>query len=319
MSDSFQSHCLVDFLAAKCNTKMLNPLSQNTYGLSDIVSLMSDEMSMVIVPLLKAASGDYLTMNVDMTITNGQSAYTYPPRAVGNALKDIVLLDSAGNEINLNNLERGYIKCQFPFTFIPTIWSFGMYQTGNEANLYNSLIQAYTAYKLRFIVERRPGDLTLSTNCGQITNIASNVVTLSYVDPSWTTSTTFDLINNLPPFQSIGDDLTITNITGNNVTFSSVPSGALNGMWICPAMLSCIPQIPYELFPLLTELTVADLGEGLDMSALIATAKAKIQTFVTNSNMLTRPRIKGSPKVIINRDLLSGTGLGGMGGFGLGR
>ncbi len=319
MADSFQSHALVDYLAAKVNLKMLNPLSQNTYQLSDIVSLMSDEMSLVVVPLLKAASGDYFTMNVDIQIVNGQSAYTYPKRAVGNALKDIVLLDAGGNEINLNNLERGYIKSQFPFTFIPTIWSFGMYQTANEVNLYNTLIQTYTAYKLRFITERRPGDLTLSTNCGQINSIAGNVLTLNYVDPTWTTATTFDIINNLPPFQSFGDDLTITNITGYAVTFSAVPIGVAVGMWVCPAMLACIPQIPYELFPLLTELTVADLGEGLDMSALIATARAKIQTYVSNSSILTRPRIKGSPKVIINRDLLSGTGFGGTGGFGIGR
>src|ERR1019366_4021161 len=99
-----------------------------------------------------------------------------------------------------------------------SIWSFGQYGTANEINLYNTLIQSYTAYKLRFITERRPGALTLSTNCGQITAVTGNVLTLSYVDPAWTTLTTFDVINSLPPFQSFAHDLAITLISGSQIT-----------------------------------------------------------------------------------------------------
>lgn len=310
---TFASNCLVDALAAKVNLKMLNPLSQNTYQLADIVSMMDDDLSLVLVPLLKKAQQDYFVYNVDVTIVNGQSAYTMPTRAVGNALRDVVLVDANGNEVALNNLMREYIKVQFPFNFVPSIWSFGQYVTANEINLYNTLIQTYTAYKLRFITERRPGGLTLSTNCGQVTAITGPTLTLSNVDPAWTTATTFDIINQLPPFQTRGDDLTINTIVGQNVTFDSVPSSVKKGDWVCPAMLSCIPQIPYEFFPLLTELTVASLGEGLDMSQLIATAKAKIEAYTDNAGALARPRVTGSPKVIINRDGM-GRGFGGMGG-----
>ncbi len=310
---TFASNCLVDALAAKVNLKMLNPLSQNTYQLADIVSLMDDDLSLVLVPILKKAQQDYFVYNVDVTITNGKSAYTMPPRAVGNALRDVVLVDANGNEVALNNLMREYIKVQFPFNFVPSIWSFGQYVTANEINLYNTLIQSYTSYSLRFITERRPGGLTLSTNCGQVTAVTGNVLTLSNVDSSWTTASTFDIINQMPPFQTRGDDLTINTIAGQQITFDSVPSSVVKGDWVCPAMLSCIPQIPYEFFPLLTELTVAALGEGLDMSQLIATAKAKIEAYTSNSQSLARPRVTGSPKVIINRDGM-GRGWGGMGG-----
>jgi hypothetical protein len=274
---------------------------------------MDDDLSLVLVPLLKKAQQDYLVYNVDVPIVNGQSAYTMPPRAVGNALRDVVLVDSSGNEVALNNLMREYIKVQFPFNFVPSIWSFGQYVTANEINLYNTLIQSYTSYSLRFITERRPGGLTLSTNCGQVTAITNKVLTLSNVDPAWTTATTFDIINQLPPFQSRGDDLTINTIAGQQITFDSVPTSVKKGDWVCPAMLSCIPQIPYEFFPLLTELTVASVGEGLDMSQLIATAKAKIQVYTENAAALARPRVTGSPRVIINRDSM-GRGFGGMGG-----
>lgn len=314
MAVSFADRCLVDSLASIVNLKCLNPASQNTYQPADIVSLMDNEMSLVVVPLLKSVQQDYFVYNVDVAIVNGQSAYTMPRRAVGNALRDVVLLDASGNEVALNNLAREYIKVQFPFNFVPSIWSFGQYLTANEVNLYNTLIQSYTAYTLRFITERRPNGLTLSENCGQITAITGNVLTLSNVDSGWTTATTFDIINQLPPFQSIVDDATVTDITGQQITLTTLPSGIAKGQWVCPAMLSCIPQIPYELFPLLTELAVGTLAEGLDMSQLLASAKAKIELYSANSAKITRPRVTGSPKMIINKDGFGGRGFGGVGG-----
>ena len=44
---SFATNCLVDTLAAKVNLKCLNPLSQNTYQLADIVSMMDDDLSLI--------------------------------------------------------------------------------------------------------------------------------------------------------------------------------------------------------------------------------------------------------------------------------
>jgi hypothetical protein len=308
---TFAQQCLVDSLAADVNLHCLNPISQNTYQLADIVTLMDCKLTLNIVPLLKKTQQNYFVMNVDVPIIQGTSSYTMPMRSIGNALRDVVLLDASGNEVALNNLEREYIKVQFPFNYVPSIWSFGQYVTANEVNLYNTMIQSYTAYKLRFITERRPGALTLSTNCGQIQNIAGNVLTLSYVDPTWTTAQTFDIINNLPPFQSIADDVAITNIVGNNVTLSSVPSGLGQNQWFCPAMLSCIPQIPYEFFPLLVSYTVAEIAQALDMAQLLASANAEIEKFEANALALVRPRVTGSPKVIRNNDSL------GFGGYGM--
>ena len=312
---TFAESCLVDSLAAEVNLHCLNPISNNTYTIADIVTLMGCNMSLGVVPLLKKTQQNYFVMNVDMTINQGQSTYTFPPRAIGNALRDVVLLDASGNEVALNNLEREYIKVQFPFNFVPSIWSFGQYVTANEINLYNTLIQSYTAYKLRFITERRPGLLTLSTNCGQITAITGNVITLSYVDSSWTTSSTFDIINPLPPFQSISDDVAITHIAGYQLTLRSVPSGLAKGQWVCPAMMSCIPQIPYEFFPLLIDMTVADIARGLDMSQLLASTNASIEEFKANALAITRPRVTGSPKVIINKDGMNTWANGRWGGF----
>jgi hypothetical protein len=310
---SFAANCLVDTLAANANLRCLNPISQNTFQLADIVTLMDRELSLSVVPVLKSVQQEYFVYNVDVPIVQGQSAYTFPTRAIGNAVRDVVLVDANGNEVALNNLMREYIKVQFPFTFVPAIWAFGMYVSANEVNLYNTLIQSYASYTLRFITERRPGGLTLSTNCGQITAITGNVLTLSYVDPAWTTATTFDVINSLPPFQSFADNLAITLISGYQVTVSgTIPATLANGQWVCPAMLSCIPQIPYDIFSILEEYTVATMAESLDMSQLLAASKAKIEMWESKMAKLVRPRVTGSPRVIINKDGF-GRGFGGMG------
>jgi hypothetical protein len=311
---SFAENCLVDSLAAEVNLHCLNPLSNNTFQPADIVTLMGCNLSLGVVPLIKKTQQNYFVMNVDVPIVAGKSSYTMPTRAIGNALRDVVLLDASGNEVALNNLEREYIKVQFPFNFVPSIWSFGQYVTANEINLYNTLVQSYTAYTLRFITERRPGELTLSSNCGQISAITGNVLTLSYVDPAWTTATTFDIINPLPPFQSIADDATVTLINGYQITLTTVPTGLAKGQWICPAMMSCIPQIPYEFFPLLIEMTVADVARALDMSQLLAATNASIAEFKANALALARPRVTGSPKIIINKDSFNRNAFGGAGG-----
>lgn len=305
---NFADNCLVDSLVSDINLECLNPTSQNTYQPADIARLMDCEMSLGIVPLLKAVRQEYFVYNVDVDIVAGKTAYTFPPRAIGNAMRDIVLLDASGNEVALNQLMREYIKVQFPFNFVPSIWSFGQYMSGNEVNLYNTLIQSYTAYKLRFITERRPNSLVLSANCGKISAITGNILTLSYVDPTWTTSDVFDVINPLPPFQSIVDDLTISLINGFQVTVSSV-AGLAKGQWFCPAGLACIPQIPYELFPLLKSMTVQTIAEALDMSQLASSTAKKVEEYKSNALTLARPRVAGSPKVIINRDNFGASGM----------
>jgi len=317
MSANFNTNCTVDYLCGIVNSRCLNPVSQNAYQLQDIANLMDLESNGFVVPLLKKVQQEYMVKNYDYPINQGQTAYMMPSRAVGNALRDVVLVDSSGNEIGLNNLMREYIKSEFPCTWVPTVWSFGQYLTANEINLFNTLWQSYTAYTLRFITERRPNQLTLTTNCGQITAITGNVVTLSYVDPSWTTSTTFDIINPGPPFNSIQDDQAVTLIAGFDLTFASLPAGLAKGQWVCPAGTTCVPQLPYEFYTLLIERTVSAVAEGLDMSQLLQASQRKCQELEANMLCLVRPRVMGSVQKIINKDNLSnGTTWGrGFGGY----
>ena len=104
-----------------------------------------------------------------------------------------------------------------------------------------------------------PNTLVLSTACGQITAIVGNVVTVANVPVTFTTSVTYDIISNSPQmFISQGDDLTVTLVAGANITFTALPSTVQVGDWVCLAMQSPIPQIPFKPgFQLLLQLSAA--------------------------------------------------------------
>ena len=298
-----QNFWLVDYLVTQVANRALNPQSQNLWSNQDIANMMDSQVKNVILPLLKEVHQEYLVMYVDDVISSMNASYKIPPRAIGNALRDIVLVDASGNEIALNNLLPEYTKLSFPFNNIPPTWSFSQFLKADSINLFNQLVQSYSAYTLRFKVERRPGMLTLSSNCGQITNITGNILTLSYVDSTWTTSYLFDIINNYPPFDSLQDDSVITNINGLQVTFANVPSTVAVGMWVCPQMMSCIPQIPLDLFDLLVECTIQKLAQALDDNLLAQSCEKNIQLMRNQLVQLVKERVKGSPQKVINRDI----------------
>ena len=66
---TFAEQCLVDSIAAEVNLETLNPTSQNTYQLADIVTLMNCKLSLGIVPLLKKTQQNYFVYNVDVLET----------------------------------------------------------------------------------------------------------------------------------------------------------------------------------------------------------------------------------------------------------
>ena len=57
-------------------------------------------------------------------------------------------------------------------------------------------------------------------------------------------------------------------------------------------------------------MTVAAVAAGLDMSQLLAATNAEIESMKADALALTRPRVTGSPKVIINKDSFGRLGMG---------
>lgn len=292
----------VDSLVTKFRNRHINPNSQSLFLDADVVSLLDDELRSTLIPVITSVREEFWVKTQD-TPVNGSASYTIPSNAAGGVLRDVVFVDAAGNEIDLQQLSPAHIKATFPFGYQLPLYTFGYYWQNDQIKPYPQQSQNATGYTLRMKPIRRPNDLTLSTNCGQITGIASNVISLGNVPADWTTATTFDIIQNAPQFTAIAEAATITNIGGSSITLTTVPTGLLVGMWVCPTTTSCIPQIPYEGFGLLIESAIISMCNSMGDSQGAGLHEKARNVFRKDFIDLITPRSQLGTKKIVNRNM----------------
>lgn len=289
----------VDGLVNSCTTKYLIPTSQNTFQPLDITLFLDEELRSYIIPVFDRAQSGYWLKRVDQAVT-GAASYTIPQRSTYGALFDIVFVDTQGNEIALTDLSTVQIKGTFPFGFQLPLSTFGYYIEDDQVYLYPQQAVVATQYKLRFRYYRRPNNLTLMSNCAQITAISGSIITVNAVPSTWATTDTFDIIQNFPQFTSIQDGQTITLINNLNITLSSVPTGLLVGMWFCPTGMSCVAQIPYDAYPLLVQRAIIRLAESLGDTNGAQTAEKRLEEMEKKVMDMIQPRVQKGAKKISN-------------------
>jgi len=293
----------VDEMVDDVKNEYITPTSQNLFQDNDVIKHLDKAMRSKIIPLINSVREEYWVNINDQAVT-GAASYTIPQRSAGAMLRDVVFVDAQGNEIELTRLSPVQIKSTFPFGYQLPLYTFGYYLQDNKVIPYPSNAVNATAYTLRMKYLRRPNNLTAVSNCGKITVIASNVLTLDNLDSTWTTATTFDIIQNFPQFNSISDGATITNINTltNQITLSSVPTGLAVGMYVCPTLMSCIPQIPYETYDLLIAAGAARLARALGDSQGLQLAEKNFEDASKDFLKLVDPRVQGATKKVVNRN-----------------
>ena len=302
----------------------LSPNSQNTLTPDDIIAFLDQEMRTTIVPLVLAAQEEFWVTNYDQPVLQGVYNYTIPKRAAFATWRDVVFVDNNRCEINMSMLSPEYLKLTYPAGGNPPLYVFGFILQNDQIILYPNTAGTPTQYKLRMKIKRRPNNLTQVANCAQITaiNTSTNVVTVTLVPTGWTTNTTFDIIPNSPQFTSLRDDQTISAITTTTLTFSSPGNDPLTGQplpalptnlqtgvmtmkvgdWICPSQMACIPQVPYDMFPLLVQRGIIRVLEALGDTQNLTVAERRYTDMAVDFARTVSPRIDGTPKKIVNRN-----------------
>ena len=298
----------------------LSPDSQNTLQPADIIAFLDQEMRTTIVPLVLAAQEEFWVTNYDQPVIQNVYNYTIPKRAAFATWRDVVFVDANRCEINMSMLSPEYLKLTYPAGGNPPLYVFGFILQNDQIILYPNSAGTPTQYKLRMKIKRRPNNLTETANCAQVIaiNTSTNVVTVTGPPVGWTTLDTFDLIPNSPQFTSLQDDATITNISGNNLTFTSLPVDAQGnfslkiGDWVCPSQMSCIPQVPYDMFSLLVQRGIIRVLEALGDTQNLQVAERRYQDQAADFARTVSPRIDGTPKKIVNRNTPPYWGRGGF-------
>jgi hypothetical protein len=140
------------------------------------------------------------------------------------------------------------------------------------------------------------------TAVGQITSINTStmVLTLNNVPSTFTTSVTYDLVKATPGFKNYVIDQVPTAVTASSITFSALPSGLSVGDYVCLSGESPIPQITYELFPLLIQKALAVILRGINDIQGSAKAEQEITRLEESSRRLISDRVDESAKKIVS-------------------
>lgn len=281
------------------------PNSQNTYQPLDILAFLNEEQATTIISLVQSIREKYWVQYLDIPIVSGVTTYTVPERSVAGSVEDIVLVDSANNEIEIAQLADEQRKVAPFYSFVPVASMRGMYARDDTFNIYPITFPFPSGFIIRFKYVRRPSILVLSTSCGQVQsfNLGAKTITFSALPVGWAMNQQVDIINNLPQFTSQEDSAVITNVTGATITLSALPASLTAGMWVCPRGTTCVPQIPVEAYPLLINCACLRVFVAMQNANGFNTTSKVVAAEIDDLKTVLTPRWKGQPKKIINKNV----------------
>ena len=265
------------------------PANQNRFTDADILAIADEEIQTKLLPVLLSLRQEYLVTKEQLTLTPSQAGYAIPVRSIGRTLRSLAII-SGSTTSYLNYIDPSDIAGS-QSNGIPT----SFYFEGDKFILYPTPASASV---LEIKYEMRPSDLTDVANCGLITaiNTAGNYITISSTPSSIIVGAVVDFISD---YAILSKDATVTNVSGTNIYFTSLPTGLAVNNYIALAKFSPLVQLPREMHQVLSQAVECRLLEALgDFEGLGASAQKLTEK--TNAMLsLLAPRQKGSQQKIV--------------------
>lgn len=273
------------------------PTSQNTFTAARLLALGDAEIRSYILPLILKSREHYYDYDIDTSL-NATGIYDISTRAVGGTVINACLLDST-NRYDLNWIEEDNLTQ----TDNTDTGSPGIFIKKNQIHLVPP-DPSYTTF--RYSIAIRPGTLIETDDAAQITAIDTATKTLTFaastIPNSWTTSNTFDLIQNKAHFDHLAIDQAVTSITSTTIVFSStLPTRLVVGDWVSLAEESAVIQIPVELQPLLEQKVANTCMRAQGYIQAMENGEKELTRMEKDIVTLFSPRIKENARVIVNR------------------
>jgi hypothetical protein len=263
------------------------PSSQNLFATADFLRFANRSLSLVLSPMLKSVREEYHVVDYDYNIAADQTSYRIPRFAAGDALRDVKIIDSAGNEESLSRAEPEQI-------------------TGEERSFFvkgNSIVLAWTPSgsegTLRLSYTRRPGKLVATSATAVVTSISGTNVTVSSVPSTFTTAVQVDMIEANPGFDWLATDTAIAGVSGTTLTFASVPTDLAIGDYIALAGESPVIQLPLEMHALLEQHVAIQCMRAQDKKSAAKDMQEDFDVMEQRVLTLLTPRVVGEPKKIV--------------------
>jgi hypothetical protein len=286
------------------------PSSQDLYEDSDFVDAMNDCQASTVIPQIMKVREEFLVDTFTTPCVVGQRDYDLPVRAVGGKVRQIIMIDTQGNEVRLSRIEPENKTWHENYMWWPGTKS-GYYFEGNKIWLTPNLQNMYTSVQIKYF--RRPSELTLTSLAAQVISInpTSGWVTVDKIPTGWAANRMLDGQKVDSPFNSKFDSVAALNIdlNANGVQLPPATAALLAaGDWICDEGECVIPQYPVELHRILTNYVLIDVLRHLGDTQGAMNMAADLQEAIDNFNTLISNRDEGSPRKVFSRRGIWDTG-----------
>lgn len=283
---------------ANVKTRGSIPTSQVTYTEAKILSLGDDEIRTYINPMLIKSREYYLSYDIDTTV-NSTGIYDISSRAVGSNIINAALLDGT------SRLDLAWLtEDELQNTDKPPFGIPGGYLKRNQFIIKPATDHGYST--LRLTINLRQGNMVATTSAAQITaiNTGTNTLTFTSLPSTFTTAQTYDIIQANPHFDTLNIDLTCSSVTSTTMVMSSLSSRLAVGDWVSLANYTPIPQIPYDLAPLLEQKVSCSILRTLDDIEGYKLAMEELARMEKAVTPIYTPRFENEGKKITLRNRL---------------
>ena len=298
-------------LLSSIKSRGMVPTSQSTFSNEAMLELATEVLHGELVPSLLKIREEFYVDHTDYQLQANQGLYAIPDRAVGSILRDMLYTQS--NNItdrtefrSMNRIEPD--RAPETQNYYNGNWAPGFTLRANDVEV--KPVPSQTTGNIRMVYMRRPNCLVEVNKCARVTAVnAANEVVVSSIPSSFSTGEVFDCTPSKPHFRPYAIDQSVSAIdtVGLTITFSSdvVDENGNNalqvGDYISIATETCIPELPLEMQPLLSQKTVVKVLEALGDQAGFQRALAKAQQLEEQIMYILTPRVQGEPRKIMSQ------------------
>lgn len=279
-------------MIAKVKTLAAVPSNQPAFTDANLITIIDDELQSTVVPFIVSLNSDYFLTYKDVTIVAGVDEYRIPERAVGSILYGVKLV-TTDDEYDIPLVDAKNSTKVFHTSY---------FIRGNYIHLLGNNIG--TNDTVRMYYYRRANSLISILDCATVDSVTGNDITFTGKPSSWTGSTKCDIIQSVPPFDTLAEDVLI-DLSGATYTFSSIPRDLEVGCYVCLAGEAPVAQIPWDAVQLLNQLAVLRIMESQSDKDGYRLAQERYTKLETDIQKILSPRVSSEQKPIVNYNALA--------------
>lgn len=278
---------------------MLPASTSATFTDEDFLAFANEEMDVGIIPYVSSFHEDYFITSEKIPLVSTTTRYEIPHRAMGNKLREVRYVDTAGNiyEMSMVAIEdEGYFQFS---SYLGNLSKFTV--VGNEIvlPLGNSSVAGY----LEMMYLARPNTIVTEDRVARVTNITGNVITIDNFPSCFAGITKFDITSILNPHKLVAVEIVpivLASPSSLTMTFTSLPSNIRVGDIVAIPEETIIPQVMEEMHSMLSQRVIIRCLEALGDTQGLTNAMAKLTEMEAKMSSIIDCRVEGASKKVNN-------------------